>query len=374
MTDSNVLRLIRRYDPVAADTIRIKTRHSLENTRNVYQTNPSKSISSLPFNVTASTNSVLSQRTSSNAIHENNRLVQQPSTPRLQRQQAVQEQELPSPSSTNGTNSLRPILKYISPASRTELNVQPKKIEPLSIEIEPHVPPPVANQNTVIYQPLITTGTKRVCAAISKSEWDLRLQPDSSPPPMLPSPSSPLPTQPPPTTHPIQPSPPRIVINQQQEKESYRPLLGRSKSTIGINNDNNDQDYDNDHFDEVSVPNTNVSSVQKLKQLFATNSSTNKQDRATSMELNLSQRLNADGNSNLNKSDYKSSTSSLIQNIPKSNSFEPQTHPTIQNTNLTKPTTIIQEAVPTSSPSLRRPIIRSQKIFDRYVNLICPNG
>jgi hypothetical protein len=374
--DSNVLRLIRRYDPVAASTIGTKPRRSLENTRNVQQSIPSKSVSSLSSNLSSSS-SVLPQQTL-HSIDENNRLVKQPSTPRLQRQKAVHEQE-PSPS-PNVTNSIRPILKYISPALRAKSNVQPKKIEPLTIEVEPHVPPTITNENIITCQPLITTGTKRVCAAISKSEWDLRLQYDS-PFPIVLSPSSP-----PPLPFPTQPSSLRTTINQQQEKESHQLLLGRSKSSTGINNDHNEQANDTDDFDEVSAPITTGSCVKKLKQLFTTKSSLdlptspiNKQDQGNSIESNLNRNLNKNG-TNINKPDLKSSTSSLIQKVPNLNSnsnsnsnlIESQTR-TIPNGNLTKPTTIVQEAVPTSSPLLKRPILRSQKTFDRYVKIIFSN-
>lgn len=374
MTDSNVLRLIRRYDPVAASTIGIKPRRSLESTRNVFETNPSKSISSLSSNISSSTSSVLPQRTL-NSTHEHNSSLQQSSTPRLQRQKAIYDQDS---SSSNVTTSIRPILKYTSSSPRTELNIQPKKTEPLTIEVEPHVSPIIKTEKPIPYQPLITTGTKRVCAKISKSEWDLRLQTDSSSP-IIPSPSPP----PPPsssfstaTTVPIHPRSSRATINQQQEKkESYRPLFGRSKSSIGINNDYNEQNNNTDDFDEISAPITSGSCVGKLKQLFATkssldltNSSINKQNRDNSIDSDLNRRVNTNG-TNINKSDLKSSTTSLIQKVPNSNSIESQTR-IIPNGILTKPTAIIQEAAPTSSPLLKRPILKSQKTIDRYVQMI----
>jgi hypothetical protein len=374
MTDSNVLRLIRRYDPVGVSTGSIRTRRSLENTRNAYHTNPSKSLSSLPLNATSSLSSVLPQRTST-SIHENNNLVRQPSTPRLQRQKAIHEQEPPSPPSPplpspNVTNSIRPILKYTSPTARAPLNVQSNKTQPLTIEVEPHVSPTITNEHTITYQPLITTGTKRVCAAISKSEWDIRLQNDSLSP--IATPPPPLPTPP---TIPIRPPSPRTTINQQQEKESYRPLLGRSKSSVGINIKNNEQDNEIDDFDENSAPITTGSCVNKLKQLFITksslhltNSPINKQDPVSPMESNLNRPLNTN-ETNINKPDLNLSTPSLSQKVPNSNSIETQAQ-TIPNGNLTKPTTIIQEAIPASSPLFKRPIIKSQKTFDGYVEII----
>jgi hypothetical protein len=365
MTDSNVLRLIRRYDPVGSSTTGIRTRHSLEHTRGAWQTIAPKSLSSLPYNVPSTSCSYLPQQSVS-FTHENNESVKQPSTPRLQRQKAIHEQE---PSSFNVTNSIRPILKYTPSAARAELNVQPKKTEPLSIEIVPHVSPPsiITNEHPVTYQPLITTGTKRVCAAISKSEWDLRSQHD------LPSP-----VVPPPSSFPVRPSSPhRPTVNLQQQKESYRPLLGRSKSTIAINNNHEDDD-DIDDFDEKSAPIiTTGSCVDKLKKLFITkssldltNSPIDNQHRVDSIESNLNRRLNDN-----NKTSTLSSPSSCIQNIPKSNSIESQSR-TITNGSSTKPITVIQEAVPTSSPLIKKPLLRSQKTFDRYVKkrVLCSFG
>jgi hypothetical protein len=358
MTDSNVLRLIRRYDPVAASTIGIKQRRSLGITQSA---DPPKSLPSFLSNISSSLCSLLPQQRTSTSTHEDNRVVKQPSTPRLQRQQAIPEQELPpSVPSPNVTNSIRPILKYISPTSRAELNVQPRKTEPLTIEIEPHVPTTITNDNTATHQPLITTGTKRVCAAVSKSEWDLRLQND------LPSATVP------PSAFPIRPPSPRTTINQQQEIESYRPLLARSKSSMGINY-NNEHDDDIDDFDEKSAPVTVGSCVKKLQQLFntkpsldLTTSSINKQDPI--IESNLNRHLNTNGKSTT-KPDLLSSPSPLIQRVPNLTSIEPPTR-TIPNGNLTKPTTIVQEAIPTSSPALKRPILRSQKTMDRYVKMI----
>jgi hypothetical protein len=364
MTDSNVLRLIRRYDPVGANITGIKTRRSLENAPGAWHTTAPKLLSSLPSSVSSSTHSFLLQRPLI-STYEDNGSVKQPSTPRLQRQKAIHQQE--PPSFLNVNNSVRPVLKYTPPTSRAQLNVQTKKTEPLTIEIEPHVPQSITiNENQYTYQPLITTGTKRVCAAVSKSEWDLRLQHDS------PSPTTSIP----PSTFPVRPPSPRSTNNQLQEKESYRPLFGRSKSSVGINNSNTEQNDNIDDFDENSAPISAGSCVEKLKQLFTTKSSMDSintpinklQNRVDSSDSNLSRRLNTNG-THTNKSDLLSSTSSLIQKVPNLNLIETPTR-TIPNGNLTKPTTIIQEAVPTSSPLLKRPILKTQKTFDRYVKII----
>jgi hypothetical protein len=370
MMESNVLRLIRRYDPVGPRTTGIRNRCSLEEARDAWHNNASKSLSSLPSNASSSSCSYLPLRTI-NSSREDNGPVKQPSTPRLQRQQAIHEPEPSLSSSPNISNSIRPILKYTPPTSRAELNIPHRKTEPLTINIEPQVPPPpppvTTNENTNTYQPLITTGTKRVCAAISKSEWDLRLQNDLSSPTVPPLPSPP--------TLPAQPSSPQTTIGQQQEKVSYRPLFGRSKSSMGINNNNSEHDNDIDDFDENSAPITAGSGVNKLKQIFITKSAVDltnspiiKQRRIDSTETNLNRNLNING-TNINRPDVLSSTFALIQKVPNSNSIESQVS-SIPNSNLTKPTTIIQEAVPTHSPSFKRPILRSQKTFDRYVEII----
>ena len=341
MMDSNVLRLIRRYDPIAAEVIGIRPRRSLENTRSASHANGSKSISSLSSNLSSSSCSYLPQQTSF-PIHEDNRSIRQSSTPRLQRQKAIPEQEFSDPNVSK--TSIQPILKYTPPTPRAATNIQPKKTEPLSIEIEPHVPPTATtNESSITYQPLITTGTKRVCAAISKSEWNLRLQQD--PPFPILSPSTP----------PIQSSSsPHRTIDQSQEKESYRPLFGRSKSTMEVHH-NNGQDYDTDDFDENSAPITPGSCVGKLKQLFNTkpsinlsNSSLNKQNRMDSLDSTLNRRLN---------------TPDLVAPSIKFN--QTSSLPTPTNGNLTKPTTIVQDVTPVASPLLKRPILRSQKTVDR---------
>jgi hypothetical protein len=310
MMDSQVLRLIRRYDPVGSNTTgTITPRRSLESTRGVWHTvAPQLPPESPPY---------LSRR-SLTTTYEDEIPTKQPSTPRLQRQQAIYEQEPPL------TNSIRPILKYASPTSRTEFIVQPHRTEPLTIEIDPHVS--LSNENAAIYQPLITTGTKRVCAALSKSEWDLRIQNETSPiiPPL------PFPVRP--------PSPPQETINQQQERESYRPILSRSKSSTIINHTNDD---DIDDFDEISAPiiGSSRSCVEKLKQLFSTKSS-----------VDLTNYDQVDSNV----------SPAIVKPI-----LEPPQRKQI-NENLNKPTTIVQDVTPTFPLFNRQPVLISQKTIDRY--------
>ena len=352
MTDSNVLRLIRRYDPVAAEAIGIKHRHSLENTRNAPEVTSTISVPSLPTTFSSSC-SYLPQQTSV-PIYEDNRAIRHASaTPRLRRQQAIHEQDLLP---TNVTTSIQPILKYTAPASRLEGNMQANKLEPLSIEIEQPVPPPITNENATAYQPLITTGTKRVCAAISKSEWNLRLQQDP-PPPIVP-----------PQTLPIRsPSPPKIVDPippPPSKKESYRPLLSRSRSVMEAD-DQNGADNDRDQFDENSAPVTVSSCVGRLKQLFNAKTSLdlssprlNKQSRMSSIDSNLD-RHSYPNETNLTKSDLLSSNTAINQKA--TNSIE-STIPSISNGNSIKPVSLTQETTP--SPSLKRPILKSQKTID----------
>lgn len=348
MTDSNVLRLIRRYDPVAAETIGIRHRHSLENTRNAPEVSSTRSGPSLPTTFSSSC-SYLPQQASV-PIYEDNRSVRQASTPRLQRQKAIQERELSPPS--NATTSIQPILKY-TPTVRFDSNIPANKLEPLSIEIDQPVPPPISNENATSYQPLITTGTKRVCSAISKSDWNLRFQQDS-PPPMVP-----------PQTLPIRsPSPPKTVNPPPTRKESYRPLLSRSHSVIEAD-DQNEVDQDKDKFDENSAPVTVASSVGRLKQLFnakssldITNPRINKQNRMSSIDSNLD-RHSYPTETNLSRTDLLPSNTSLNQKV--TNVIE-STMPTVTNGNTSRPVSLIQESTP--SPSLKRPILKSQKTID----------
>lgn len=365
MADSNVLRLIRRYDPVAASSISIRPRRSLENTQSAYNTNAPKSVPSFPSNLASSSCLHLAARPHSSA-HEDNRTIKQPSTPRLQRQKAIPEQDV----SSNVVSSIQPILKYTSPTaapSRAEPNLETKKTEPLTIEIEPHLPTPtIPNGSTASYQPLITTAPKRVCAAISKSEWDLRLQPDL-PSPVMPTVSPVLKTT---AAFPVQTPSPRTTHHQLPEKQSYRPLFGRSKSTMVINNSHNDQDNEMDDVDENSAPTT--VGVGRLKQMFnskpsldLTTTPLTKNDRVNSIESNLNRPLQRNG-TNFNKSDLAPATATLNRKLPSSNSIDLPTR-TMPNASLTKPTTLVQQAAPASSPLLKRPILRSQKTLDRYV-------
>jgi hypothetical protein len=318
MMDSNVLRLIRRYDPGGSSTIGIIPRRSLESTRGLWHSASSKADTPQP-----SDSSPFLSRRSLTTTYEDEIPLKQSPTPRLQRQQAIHESE--SPPSIPPPPPLRPILKYnTSSRSRSEFIVQPHQTEPLTIHIDPFIPP-LPNESPATYQPLITTGTKRVCSALSKSEWDLRLQQEQ------------LPIRP--------PSPSSLVINQQQEKESYRPTLRRSKSSITINN-TNDQDDHIDDVDEISAPILpSGSCVEKLKQLFVTKSS-----------LDLT-------NSPRNKKQQQND-SNLHRHINPNNPIDHTIKPTpieIQPHIITKPTTIVQDV----TPIFKKPIFRSQKTIDR---------
>ena len=251
MMDSQVLRLIRRYDPVSLSTAGVKSRRPLENTRTTWHTVTSEAAmpESSPF---LSCRALTTTREDETSIK----------TPRLlQRQTAVHE--------LTSTPSLRPILKYGSPRSRAEYTVLPHRTEPLANDIDAYVPSPPqvpirSSEHVPIYPSLATTGTRRVCSALSKSELNLRLRQDS--PPVVPP--LPFPVRP--------PSPPLAPIDQHQEREFVRPLLVRSKSSIVINHDHDDDDHDIDDFDEMSAPIVSSSSyVNKLKQLFTTKSSLN---------------------------------------------------------------------------------------------------
>lgn len=333
MMDSNVLRLIRRYDPVGSNTNISKPRRSLENTRGVWHTVASKTTVSQP----SESSPFLSSRSLTTA-YEDEIPIQKPITPRLQRQQAIPESE--TLSSTSTANKLRPILKYNS-RSRSEFIVQPHQAEPLTIEIEPQIPP--TNEITSAYQPLITIGTKRVCSALSKSEWDLRLQQEQLP---IQSPS---------------PSPSPVVNNQQEEKESYRPSLGRSKSSMVINNNSDNQD---DDFDEKSAPIIGSGScVEKLKQLFVTrssldltNPSLNSQHRHDSIDSNLNRRLSV--------TNKFSKSPSPAKHPPTMNSIEPQPPVTY------KPETIIEEIIPVTLPLISKPIVIAEEGMPIATNFI----
>lgn len=261
--DSQVLRLIRRYDPVASTSTGNKSRPSLENIRtqwHSFATNSSELIEPPP-----SFSSPLLSRRALTTNFEDEISSKSTVTPRLQRQQAIQEQD----SSSN--KSLRPILKYASPRSRAELTVQPHKTEPLSVEIENHLSS-IPMESPATYQPLITTANKRVCSALSKSEWDLRLQQDVPvSPPIVPP--LPFPVRP--------PSPP----------------LDRSKSSLVINTtvkkppENNNDNDDADDFDQMSAPiisNSSGNCVAKLKEILARKSSIDIDDGQQSMILSPS--------------------------------------------------------------------------------------
>lgn len=367
MTDSNVLRLIRRYDPIGADTIALKNRRSVDSNRRAWPSNSQKPLSSIPASISSSSCSFFSPQTPKPA-REDHYSLRETLQVHPQSEPAAHEQHL----SSNKLNPLRPILKYASPKSLSENNSQPKIPEPLTIEIESHnLPPTTSNENVVNYQPLITTGTKRVCAAISKSEWDLRFQHD--PPSSIVSQSQ---SQSPPP-FPVQLVSPPTPINQRKEKESYQPLVNRNENPINNKININEEDDNIDVFQENSSISSPASCVAKLKQLFNTKSSIDspssstspihKQQSDNSVQSNLNRHLNANGTS-VNKSDQLPLTPSLVQKLSNSHSFESHSH-TIPVDSSIKPVIIIQEAVPTSSPLLKRPILKSQKTLDKYVDI-----
>lgn len=361
MTDSNVLRLIRRYDPVASSLAGIQARRSLESSRGDWRTVAPRSVPSFLSDISSASCSVLPQQ-GRTSTHEDNGSVKQPSTPRLQRQRAFHEQE-PLPSSLNGTHPIKPILKTSTESPRMDFTLPAHKTEPLTIDIESHVPPPpvISKDNRAAYQPLITTGTKRVCAAISKSDWDLRSQPDAV---------APAPTQP------VRSPSPRPLVEPQARNTSYRPLLGRSQSVFDVN-DQQEQDDDFDDFDENSAPILPGSSIDKLKRLFITKSSVDltnapigNQHRVSSIDSNIDRQLNSSG-PGIKKTDSISSVSSVAPKIPPFSAVENRPLK-MTNTNVIKASMIVQEAIPASSPLARKPIFKTQKTMPKYVYpLLC---
>jgi len=274
--DSHVLRLIRRYDPGSSNTTGIRSHGSLDSTRNLWHTIVPKSV--IPQSSDSS--AFLSHR-SLTTTYEDERPTKQLAIPRLQRQEAFFEPDPPPPPTKN---LLRPILKYSSSRSRSEFIVQPHQNEPLTVDIAPST-----NESAATYQPLISTGTKRVCSALSKSEWDLRIQQEQIP---------------------VRPPSPVIVINQQQKKESYQPALARSKSSIAINHI---YDEDDDDIDTISAPIIdNGSSIEKLKRLFVPKSS---------FDLTNHHRNDLSDSNRNNKTDI---VSSFVKTTPLRNSMEPE--------------------------------------------------
>ena len=333
MMDSNVLRLIRRYDSVGSNTTTgLKTRRSFENARGIWHTLNSNTTLQQSFG-----SSPFLSRSSLTTAYEDETPTKQISTPYLHRQQAIHETEtLPS---TLTLQSVRPILEYGSLRSRSEFIVQPHHIEPLTIKIEP----PALSTNeqkatttttttTTTYQPLITTGTKRVCLALSKSEWDLRLQPEQLSSSRSPSPWS-------------------IAKNDQQENESHRSSssVNRSKSSPKINNNDNEID----DFDETSAPIiTDGSCVKKLKQLFITKSSL---DLTSSSLNNNHPNVSIDSKPNRSYNKLSTSTKRTPSSIESQQSI----------INQSKSTTIVQEVLPISSFSNKKSILRNQKTIDK---------
>lgn len=328
MMDSNVLRLIRRYDPANPTNVGSITRRSLERNRGIWDSaSPKGSTPQL------SDSSPFASRRSLTLNYDDDLLRKQSWTPRLQRQVAIPEFEPPPPPPPPPpVSAVRPILKYSS-RSRSEFIVQPHQTEPLTIDIEPLIPS-LPNESSATYQPLITTGSKRVCSALSKSEWDLRAQQEQQ---QLPS----FPIRP--------PSPSSFMINPPQEKESYRPVLGRSKSS-GTINQNKDHD---DTADELSAPILpNGSCVDKLKQLFITKSLHDLNQNHSSSSLN--QFRNESSDSNRPRLDRSPS-------ILRHTTVESQTRP------VNKPATIVQDV----TPLLRKPLLllRNESIIDKYAFL-----
>lgn len=342
--DSQVLRLIRRYDPVASKPTGSKTRPSLENTRAQWHTviaaPTDPSMAPIPPPPASFGSPLLSRRAMTTNLEEE--LSSKVSlTPRLQRQQAIQEQDL-SPS-----HSLRPILKYASPRPRAEIVLQPHRTEPLSVQIE--APPSnVPVESPATYQPLITTGTKRICSALSKSELDLRLQHDSPPPPVVPP--HPFPVRP--------PSPPfdELVQPSDQPDVSPEPSIDRSKSAQLMNTNQNGEE-EADEFDQMSAPiiSNAGSSIAKLKQILA---------RKSSLDIEETPRSNADLSPSV-------SSTTLIKSPPASGpTIEPPPR-TVSKTNFPVRPHFFPEATPTLSPSASRTrasLVRSQTAIDRYVH------
>ena len=342
MTDSNVIRLIRRYDPVSANNVaETKARRSLEKAHvDWHSLNSSKPLNSGLSHISSSSCSFLPQNLRHVIPDDRSSVQPQSSNSRLQRQVTIREHEISKTNGTN-TNSTMSNKKNILDTVKPEINLPGKQIEPLTIDIEPLVGPtpmiPKTNGNT--YQPLIMTATKRVCSGVSKSEWDLRLQPDS--------PTSIPPT---PTISDRSPSP-RITNTLKTETSSYRPLFTRSQSTVGNRTPLEEEQQENmDDFDENSAPILPGSSVQRLKKLFVTQSSfdlsnppLNSQHRVSSVQSNLN-------GTNLNKTDSISSISSISQKPSNLNS-----------TNIIKSESINPETVTTSSTIPKKSVLKNQQ-------------
>ena len=350
MTDSNVLRLIRRYDPIGSSTLGIKSRRPNDDNQEVSHTITNKPVSSLLSNASSFPHSYLSQKTSTLPCDDNNLIKQS--------------------SSSNITNSIRPILKYTSSTARSELNIQPNKTEPLTIEIEPRIPLSLSTrtkENTITYQPLITTGIKRVCPVISKSECDLHLKRDLH--------TSTIPLQS--STFPVQFSTLKKTINQQLDKEYSLKLVSRSKSSSEVNNKNrNYNEYDDNvhkHHENSSLITTG-SCVEKLKNLFDTKVSfdllnspmIDKQSSVDSIKLNMNRNINE---TNVYKPDLLLSTTSTIPKIPDLNVIESQTQIPSNHDSIQTRTATIHNDIPTSSLS-KRSMLKSQKTINQYVDII----
>ncbi|CAF0726602.1 unnamed protein product [Didymodactylos carnosus] len=220
--DSNVMRLISRFDPKASVINKPRSLDQLKTCHTSFDRSP------IIF-----AQSVISK---SSIITEEK--------PNLERQPIVDENNI----------SHRPIMKY-NERTHTELVVEPQTTitTPLRIVTDNNIKNHVEPQH--VYQPSITTiktntdtrPTRRACAALSKSEWDLRLQSDSTTDTLL------------------------SVEKASNESTNYRPLLSRSKSFAVIYDDEEGND------DVKSRPLSTIvrdgSCVEKLRQLFANKSS-----------------------------------------------------------------------------------------------------
>ncbi|CAF0778152.1 unnamed protein product [Didymodactylos carnosus] len=370
--DSNVMRLISRFDPKAnvvnkpRSLNQLKTWHTLPDRSPIISTHPSVS-------------------NMSTIIHEK---------PKLERQKAIDD---------NDNNSYHhPTMKY-SERTRTELIVQPQTTmtTPLKIVIDNDIKNHIEPQQP--YQPLITTiknntdnrPSRRACAALSKSEWDLRLQNDLTINTIIP------------------------VENTSDVIHNHRPLLSRSKSVATINNDDNDDEHDEIKTRSLSTIVRDGSCVEKLRELFANKSSNDLRSSTTTplnqrisdneQQQNSSHYLDIDIDQNRRFSDDPSRkqrsvtevipTKTKIDSIIFSNNkdLNNRSITTKQNNdtsldknsifnlnndnnnkrNITKPTVIQQDqdlSPSTSHRTIKKPILKSQKTVEWLKRLVTTYG
>lgn len=357
--DSQVLRLIRRYDPVASNvTTTTKARPTLDNIRGVWHTVATNVDLPIPTN----TSPLFSRRALTTNIEEqtSTALI---STPRLQRQEAIQEHDASPTTATAPTNNLRPILKYSAARSKSEFYLHPYKNESINNDIDSGVPSPSpspspvppgisfvrSNESPIPTKNEFSTMSKRICSALSKSELDLRLQRDS--PPIIPP--LPFPIRP--------PSPPVDIFHSPQEREPSASSFNRSKSSLMINSNHNEQE---NNADEMSAPiNSSTGSyVEKLKQLLVRKSSIDTSqcliddvNSEKSIESSLEQRPK-----------LKSIESTSVKRVSPTKTIEPPPR-TVFNHNYFPRTVKIEETnldTPTPSSLVKKVIFRSQKTID----------